>query len=124
MEEPVLRDRGKLPAASRKLDLIAPEEIALAIGKAVTGSYGISQDEAAVAAARLLGFSRVTAEMRGKLEPVIRQMVRDEILIQQGKQLLMADQEDSQEAPTAGQDGSQEPPNSGQEDSQEAPAAS
>ena len=101
MEEPVLRDRGKLPAPSRKLELIAPEEIALAIGLAVTGSYGISQDEAAVAAARLLGFSRVTAGMRNTLDPFIRQMVRDERLVRQGNQLVLADQEDRQEPPVA-----------------------
>ncbi len=111
MEQPVLRDRSKLPAPSRKLELIAPEEIALAIGRVVTGSYGIGQDEAAVAAARLLGFSRVTAEMRSKLETVIRQMVRNEKLVQQGDQLLMADQEADQEPPVAGrEEDTQEPP--------------
>jgi hypothetical protein len=68
MERPPVRDRSDLPAASRKLDLIAPEEIRAGILQVIRQSCGMSFDEAPGAVCRLLGFARVTDDMRGAME--------------------------------------------------------
>jgi very-short-patch-repair endonuclease len=64
-----VRDRSALPAPSRKLELIAPEEIRRAILMAVMEAYGIIPEEVPNAVCKLLGFARVTDEMRAVLEP-------------------------------------------------------
>ena len=91
MEAPTLRDRSELPAASRKIRLVAPEELALAVIQSVAASYGIDRNDVPVAAARLMGFARVTSEVRSTFEPVIRGMITEGKLVQQGDQLVVAD---------------------------------
>ena len=91
MEAPTLRDRSGLPAASRKIELVAPEELAVAVLQAVAASYGIDRKDVPVAAARLLGFARVTTEMRSTFEPVVRRMITEGKLVQQGDQVVIAD---------------------------------
>ena len=93
MEEPVLRSRSKLPPASRKIELVAPEEIALAVRRVVADAYGISRQDIAGRAVRLLGFGRVNSEMRARIEPIIRQMLADGTFQQQGELLMVSDQE-------------------------------
>jgi len=90
-DQPALRDRSKLPAASRKIDLVAPEELSAAAHKVVAASYGIAQNDVPVAAARLLGFGRVTTEMRDRFDPVIRSMIASGVLVRRGDQLLIAE---------------------------------
>ena len=58
-----VRDRSLLPAASRKIEFIAPEEIAVAILGIVDASYGIAADEVPTAVCRMLGFGRTTEDM-------------------------------------------------------------
>lgn len=67
-QEPPVRDRSELPAAMKRMEYIAPEEIAAAIEKVVRESYGIAPGEIPPSACRLLGFSRVTEEMRTVVE--------------------------------------------------------
>ncbi|WP_442587480.1 DUF3320 domain-containing protein [Pedobacter sp. AW31-3R] len=67
MEEPIIRDRSQLPANSRRLKLIAPEELNLAIKQVVSESIAITEDHAANLVAKLFGFSRVTEEMKQAL---------------------------------------------------------
>lgn len=59
-----VRDRSGLPSGSRKIAWIAPEEISLAITKVVADSVAIQPDHAVLPVARLLGFSRVTEEIK------------------------------------------------------------
>ena len=92
MEGPLLRDRSKLPASSRKVELLAQEELALAVHRSVAASYGIAPDDVPGAAARLLGFGRVTNGVRAAFEPVIKRMVTEGKLVSQGEQLVIADQ--------------------------------
>ena len=99
MDQPVLRNRSKLPTASRKIGLVAPEEIAVAVRRVVSGAYGIDQSDVAGLVVRLLGFGRVTIEMKARIEPVIRQMVTDGDLEQHGSQLQMAGPEDASGPP-------------------------
>jgi very-short-patch-repair endonuclease len=74
-ETPVLRTRAALDSRSRSIDLIAPEEISLAVKHAVIESYGLPLHEAAHAACRVLGFERVTSDMKDRIDALVRQMV-------------------------------------------------
>ena len=59
---PVPRDRSPLPAASRKLSLIAPQELAQAVLQVVRQSLAIEREAVAGPAAKLFGFSRLVGE--------------------------------------------------------------
>ncbi len=70
-----VRDRGDLPAASRKLDLIAPEEIQKAIVAVIEDSFGVPAADIPVAVCRRFGFGQTTEDMRNVIE-----QHRDELL--------------------------------------------
>ena len=89
MESPALRDRGNIARTSRELELVAPEEIALAVERVVAGSYGIHRQEVPGAAVRLLGFVRVTQDMRTKVGSVVDEMIQDSRLVEQGDNLVI-----------------------------------
>jgi very-short-patch-repair endonuclease len=65
---PVLRDRSDLPQSVKKIEYIAPEEICAALERVAQDSYGVAPGDIATGAGRLLGFARVTDEMRAVLE--------------------------------------------------------
>ena len=90
MAEARMRDRSKIPASSRKIELVAPEEVAMAVRRVVAASYGIALEDITGAAVKLLGFGRVTNEMRSKVEPIISQMVTDGTLARHGDLLLVS----------------------------------
>ena len=93
MESPELRDRSNLARASRKLELVAPEEMALAVERVVAGSYGIRRQEVPGAAVRLLGFARLTQEMRTRVDSVVEEMVQDGRLVEQGDNLVVGEEQ-------------------------------
>jgi very-short-patch-repair endonuclease len=76
MQEPMVRDRSALPLSSRKLKYVAPEEVQKAVEKVVLDSIAIHPEAAFPLVARVLGFSRVTEEMRNDLLQVIEQSVQ------------------------------------------------
>ncbi len=90
MTEPTLRDRSKLPVSFKKIELVAPEELAMAVRRVVVASYGIAFDDITAAAVKLLGFARVNSDMRSRVEPIISQMVTDGTLARQGDVLLVS----------------------------------
>lgn len=71
MTVPVLRDRSQAPAATRQLDMICTEEIALAIRRALADSYGMAPEEVSGAVCRLFGFLRVSDDMRTRVDEVV-----------------------------------------------------
>ncbi|WBA41269.1 DUF3320 domain-containing protein [Hymenobacter canadensis] len=71
MQHPALRDRSQLPAISRKLLYVAPEELALALRTVVEQSFALPREAVFLPAVRLLGFARLSEEMRQQLEPVL-----------------------------------------------------
>jgi hypothetical protein len=87
--EPVVRDRSELPAASRALELIAPEEVALAIETVVQGAFGMEPDAIPAAAARLMGFSRATDEMKLVLEARRDELITQGRLARRGEHLVI-----------------------------------
>ncbi len=74
-EQITVRDRGKLPNASRKLQFIAPEEIQEAIKLVVSESCGIEQDDLPHATCRLFGFKKVNWDMQDEIEGIIYKMI-------------------------------------------------
>ncbi|MEO3404905.1 DUF3320 domain-containing protein [Mucilaginibacter sp. CAU 1740] len=84
MESVIARDRSKLPAAYRKMALVAPEEIYEAIRQVVGNAIVITELEAIPLIAKLLGFSRVTDEIRQQLSEAIGKTIQDGILTFEG----------------------------------------
>jgi very-short-patch-repair endonuclease len=68
MTAPALRDRSDLPQSVKKIEYVAPEEIQAAIERAVRDSYGLAPDDVASYSCRLLGFARITDEMRAVVD--------------------------------------------------------
>jgi hypothetical protein len=90
MQQPPVRDRSALPAASRKLEFVPPEELRRAILLVVQESYGIVPGEVPNAVCRLFGFSRVTDDMSAAVEPHRDALVREGYLALQGVNLVLA----------------------------------
>lgn len=84
MHKAPLRDRGNLPVASRKIEFVAPEELGIAINKVVAETYGIEFEQIPAFVARLLGFARMSDDMRQRIEAAIHQMLATRYLIEQG----------------------------------------
>jgi hypothetical protein len=63
-----LRDRSDLPQSAKKFEYVSPEEIQAAIEQVIQDSYGLSRDDVASYACRLLGFPRLTDEMRAVVD--------------------------------------------------------
>ena len=90
MQEATLRNRSELPAASRKLELVAPEELEAAIRKVVADSYGADREEIPPAVLRLLlGFKRTAEAAQRGVTEVLEAMVADGRLIQEGNHVSL-----------------------------------
>ena len=90
-----LRSRSSLPDASRKIDLIAPEELSLAVEEVVKGSFGMRKENIPFEASNLLGFSRVSESMKNRFNKLIKKMIRKNRLESKGDYLVVPDYEDS-----------------------------
>ena len=84
-----VRDRSGLPNASRKLKLIAPEEIYIVIKRIVSEAFGIERDDLAREVCKVFGFVTVSANMRQKIEKVISEMIEHGDLKAKGNSLLL-----------------------------------
>ncbi|MCU7550323.1 DUF3320 domain-containing protein [Chitinophagaceae bacterium LB-8] len=89
MLQPTLRDRSDLPAASRKLKYIAPEELRLAIEKVIQDAVAISPEAAVPFVARMFGMTRITEDMRNELLQLIEEMVVKKSIQKEGDLLKM-----------------------------------
>lgn len=90
MQTAMVRDRSKLPPAYKKLTLVAPEEIQEAIRQVVGGAIAINEQEAIPLVAKLLGFSRVTEDMKQQLSEAIGKTIQNDILTFEGMNLKLA----------------------------------
>ena len=88
MQKPVIRDRNNLPASSRKIKFISPEEMMLAIEDVVQHAVAISPDDAAVLVAKTFGFTRVNEELKKDISEVITKAVAENIIQQHERGLL------------------------------------
>jgi very-short-patch-repair endonuclease/DNA polymerase III delta prime subunit len=76
----VVRDRSDLPAQDKKLDRIAPEEIAVALIAVVRRNFSLAEDDAVSEAASDLGFQRVTAAMHKQFSRIMKALVNKDLL--------------------------------------------
>ena len=88
-EDIAVRDRRGLPGASRKLELIAPEEIEAAIKQVVSAAFGIDRDELARETCWLFGFKPASAKMRQEIDRVVEGLIEEGQLIWQGNSLVI-----------------------------------
>ncbi len=84
-----VRDRNGLPNAARKLGLIAPEEIQMAIKQIVSDAFGIERDDLSREVCKLFGFVTVSTNMRQKVEEVINEMIEHGDLREKDSSLLL-----------------------------------
>ncbi len=87
MTKPKVRDRSELESATKKIDLVSPEEIGAAILQEVRKSFSISPEDAVSCACRSLGFLRVTAQIKERIDAAIAALVEDGELIQSNAML-------------------------------------
>jgi hypothetical protein len=68
-----------LDNGSRKIELIAPQEIQAAVEQVVRTSFGITDEEIPLEVCRMLGFVQTSANMGNHIEGVIDHMVEDNV---------------------------------------------
>ena len=89
-DQVIVRDRGELPAASRKLELIAPEEIERAVKIVVSNALGIDRGDLPQEVCKLFGFKAVSENMRRQVEKVVDRMIEKGQLTWKGNSLVLA----------------------------------
>lgn len=92
MARPVVRDRSGLPEVSRKMELIAPEEIGAAVDLVVERSYGIGREQLPDGVRRLFGFHRTTEAMRNLVGAAVERAISEGRIVEQGGHLLISNQ--------------------------------
>lgn len=86
--QPAIRDRSEFPPQWKKLEFVAPEEIHAAIEAAINESFGLREEDIATAACKLLGFARVTEEMRAQVKKQRDWLVKQGRLVKRGEVLV------------------------------------
>lgn len=89
MTLPIIRSRVDFPSSSKKIKLISPEEIRLAIEIVVKQALSIDRDNTAVLVCKMFGFNRTTEDMKYEIFPEINHLITNGILHVQGTQLLI-----------------------------------
>ena len=87
---PVVRDRGAV--SGKKIEMVAPEEIAQALRIIVKHSYGVDRKEAAIEAARLLGFRNVSKNTLKQTRKVLEHLIDGGEFIVTGTHVTTANQ--------------------------------
>ena len=87
--EVAVRDRTTLPTISRKLDLVAPEEIETAIKLIASNSLGIERGDLPREVCRQLGLGAVRRDRQKTVEIIADRMVERGELMQKGNSLVV-----------------------------------
>lgn len=90
MTEPPVRNRSALDSGERKLELVAPEEIQAAIQRVVQQTFSIQRDDVLAEALNLLGFKRVSAQARERMEEALDNLLANDRIRIRGNILLPA----------------------------------
>ena len=90
MNVPVVRDRGSVQG--KRIEMVAPEEIAQALRMIVKHSYGVDRKEAAMEAARLLGFRSVSKNRGKQTLKVLENLIESGEFVATGTQVTTANQ--------------------------------
>ena len=84
---PEVRDRSGLPQQERRLELVAPEELREAIIVGVKNSYTVSRDDAVRGASALLGFKRLSQDMRDSILASLGELIKAGTLVEHSEGL-------------------------------------
>jgi hypothetical protein len=84
-----VRDRSGLAPAARRLELVAPEEIAEAVERTVADSYGMERAAIPLAVCRLLGFPRMTDDMSSCIDAIVAPMLEAGRLEAEGQHIVV-----------------------------------
>jgi very-short-patch-repair endonuclease len=87
MTEPTLRERSGLTPGSRKINLISPEEMDIAVKNVVESAIAIQQETAVPLIAKLFGINRVTEDVRRDLSAAIDLTLARAIVVKDGDYL-------------------------------------
>ena len=90
MKEPPLRNRSELEPACRKIELVSPEEIRLAILKEVRHAFSIPIEDVAQNAARIFGFQRVTAQTKKHFDTEVSFLIKEKLLVSRNGSISLA----------------------------------
>lgn len=80
-----IRNRSMLPAGSRKIALVSPEEISLAITTVVSDSVAIQPDNLVPLVVKMLGFSRVTEDIKKAVLETVEYSKEHNAIYQEGQ---------------------------------------
>lgn len=89
MNEPFIRSRVDFSSSNKKIKLIPPEEIGLAIKMVVKNALAIDRESAATLVAKMLGFNRTTDDIKNEIFLEINHLITNRILQVQGTQLRL-----------------------------------
>lgn len=89
MSTVAVRDRSDVDAQARKLELVCDEEIAAALLDVVARAFSISREDAVATALRLLGFQRISADMRVRCGSALAGEVRAGRILEDGGKLRL-----------------------------------
>lgn len=87
MKEPIIRSRIDFSSSNKKIKLIAPEEIGLAIQTIVKNALAIDRENTAILVAKMLGFNRTTDDIKSEIFTLINQLITSGVLQVEDAQL-------------------------------------
>lgn len=89
-----VRDRSEASPQLLKAEHLPPEEIRATVTAVVRAHFGMSEEEAVGEAARVLGYRRVSPQVRELVGGIVRQMLEEQLLCCRIEMLYVADEED------------------------------
>jgi hypothetical protein len=90
MQDAPVRDRSAVDSNLKKIEYVAPEEIRAALVAEVSRGFSMDVEGAVVAAARVLGFQRVSPAMRQSILDQMKVLEREGRLKRSGDVLSVA----------------------------------
>jgi hypothetical protein len=90
MTDPLVRSRQYLPAVSRKVDYISPEEIAAAVRICLDRSYGMTREELIRATGRVLGFERLGTDQSLMVDACLHDLAARRQIVIAGDRVRLA----------------------------------
>jgi very-short-patch-repair endonuclease/DNA polymerase III delta prime subunit len=86
-QEVTLRDWSDLESSMRKIEFVSDAELRKSIQVTVADALSIERDDCIAAALSLIGFKRLTANVKDKVDLIVTDMVSENILKEDGSRL-------------------------------------
>ena len=84
---PRVRDRSNASITLQKAEMIAAQEIALAIEEALTTNGRLPREQVAIAVSRLFGFQRTGSDLRQRIDTIISDMIKKGLVLDEAGQI-------------------------------------